>query len=105
MQRMTQRPLKQINLLDTDYADILANSSDPPFELQLVRLGWMQQKPASKPISSPAVHQKPETPEEWAALTEAWFVACEYTPNFKDFQLIVEFLWENQDSVEVEIDC
>jgi hypothetical protein len=36
---MTDSPIEQINLLDTDYADILANSSHPPFELQLVRLG------------------------------------------------------------------
>ena len=34
---MTDSPLEQINLLHTDYAEILANSSDPLFELQLVR--------------------------------------------------------------------
>ena len=38
MQKMTDWPIEQINLLDTDYADILA-SSDPSFELQLVRFG------------------------------------------------------------------
>jgi hypothetical protein len=36
---MTDSPLEPIDLLDTDYADILANSSDPSFELQLVRFG------------------------------------------------------------------
>jgi hypothetical protein len=36
---MTDSPLEQINLLDTDYANILANSSDPSFELQLVKSG------------------------------------------------------------------
>lgn len=46
------------------------------------------------------VRQKPETPEEWAILTEAWEAACGYTPNSKDFQRIVELLWENQNSVE-----
>jgi hypothetical protein len=34
---MAHTPLEPIDLLDTDYADILANSSDPLFELQLVR--------------------------------------------------------------------
>ncbi|MEG5139223.1 MULTISPECIES: hypothetical protein [unclassified Microcoleus] len=48
------------------------------------------------------MRQKPETPEQWAALTESWFVACEYKPSVEDFQLIVELLWENQDSVEVD---
>jgi hypothetical protein len=36
---MTDSLLGQIELLDTDYADILANSSKPAFELQLIKLG------------------------------------------------------------------
>ena len=68
-------------------------------------LGWMQAPPASKPISSPAVRQKPETPEQWATLTEAWFVACEYKPTVEDFRLLPELLWENQGNVEVDLDC
>ncbi|MEG3833917.1 hypothetical protein [Microcoleus sp. Z1_C3] len=48
------------------------------------------------------VRQKPETPEQWATLTEAWKVACEYEPTVEDFRLLAEFLWENQDSVEVD---
>ena len=48
------------------------------------------------------VRQKPETPEQWAALSEAWEVACEYKPTVEDFRLLAEFLWENQDSVEVD---
>jgi hypothetical protein len=39
MQKMTDSPLEQINLLDTDYADILAHSSHPSFEMQLVKSG------------------------------------------------------------------
>jgi hypothetical protein len=35
---MTDSPLEQINLLDTDYADILASSHHPSFKLQLVKL-------------------------------------------------------------------
>jgi len=48
---------------------------------------------------------KPKTPEQWATLTEAWEAACEYKPSVEDFRLLAEFLWENQKSVEVEIDC
>ena len=67
--------------------------------------GLTHQKPASKPISSLClVRQKPKTPEQWAILTEAWEVACEYKPTVEDFRLLAEFLWENQDSVEVDID-
>ena len=48
------------------------------------------------------VRQKPETPEQLATLTEAWEVACEYKPTVEGFRLLAEFLWENQDSVEVD---
>jgi hypothetical protein len=102
---MTDSPLEQIDLLDTDYADILAHSSDPSFELQLVRFGVDAASARIKTNFLTLVRQKPETPEQWATLTEAWFVACEYKPTVEDFRLLAEFLWENQDSVEVEIDC
>jgi len=97
---MTDSPLEQINLLDTDYADILAHSSDPSFELQLVRFGVDAAEARIKTNFITLVRQKPETPEEWAILTEAWEAACGYTPNSKDFQLIVELLWENRDRLE-----
>ena len=97
--------LEQINLLDTDYADILASSSDPSFELPLVKSGINPSEARIKTNFLTLVRQKPETHEQWATLTEAWFVACEYKPSVKDFRLLAEFLWENQDSVEVDLDC
>ena len=36
---MTDSPIEPLDLLGTDYADILANSSHPSFKLQLVRFG------------------------------------------------------------------
>ena len=50
------------------------------------------------------MRHKPETPEQLATLTEAWEVACEYKPTVEHFRLLAEFLWENQESVEVDID-
>ncbi|MEG4407215.1 hypothetical protein [Microcoleus sp. MON2_D5] len=95
---MTDSPLEQINLLDTDYADILANSSHPAFEMQLVRFGVDTAEARIKTNFLTLVRQKPETPEEWEALTAAWEEACGYTPNTQDFQLIVELLWESRES-------
>ena len=92
-------------MLNTDYADILANSSDPSFELQLVMFGVNAASARIKTNFLTLARQKPETPEQWATLTEAWFVAYEYKPTVEDFRLLAEFLWENQESVEVEIDC
>jgi len=51
------------------------------------------------------VRQKPNTSEQWAAFTEAWEAGCEYKPTVEDFRLLAEFLWENQDSVEVDLEC
>ncbi|MEG4243004.1 hypothetical protein QUA51_09885 [Microcoleus sp. Pol10_D6] len=102
---MTDPLIEQINLLDTDYADILAHSSHPPFELQLVRSGIEPSEARIKTNFLTRVRQKPKTPEQWAALTEAWEVACEYKPTDEDFRLLAEFLWENQESVEVDLDC
>ena len=48
------------------------------------------------------MRQKPKTPEQWAILTEAWEVACEYKPTVEDLRLLAEFLWENQGSVKVD---
>jgi len=102
---MTDSPLEPLDLLDTDYANILANSSDPSFELQLVKSGINPSEARIKTNFLTLVRQKPETPEQWATLTEAWEVACEYKPTLEDFRLLAEFLWENQESVEVDIDC
>ena len=41
---MTDSPIEPLDLLDTDYADILAHSSEPSFELQLV---WFKVDAAS----------------------------------------------------------
>ena len=74
---MTDSPLEPLDLLDTDYADILANSSHPAFELQLVRSGINPSEARIKTNFLTRVRQKPKTPEQWATLIEAWEVACQ----------------------------
>jgi len=46
---MADTSLEPLDLLDTDYADILAHSSDPSFELQLV---WFKVDAASTRIKT-----------------------------------------------------
>jgi hypothetical protein len=77
--QMTDSPIEPLDLLDTDYADMLANSSDPSFELQLVRFGVGAASARIKTNFFTLVRQKPETPEEWEALTQAWEEACGYS--------------------------
>lgn len=93
---------EQLDLLDTDYADILASSIYPALELQLLRLGIDLAEARTTSNFLAALRQKPETSEQGATLTEAWFVACEYKPTVEDLRLLAEFLWENQGSVEVD---
>jgi hypothetical protein len=97
---MTDSPLEQINLLDTDYADILAHSSHPSFEIQLPRLGIDTAEARIKTNFITLVRQKPNTPERWAALTKAWEAGYGFEPELEDFQLIVELLWNHQRRVE-----
>ena len=93
---MTNSPVEQIDLLDTDYTDIVANSSNPSFEMQLVRLGIdaAQARTATNFIA--LMRQKPETPEQWAVLTEAWEEACGFDPELEHLQLLVQLLWKHQ---------
>ncbi|MEG4494879.1 hypothetical protein [Microcoleus sp. D3_18_C4] len=93
---MTDSPLEQINLLDTDYADILANSSHPAFEMQLVRFGIDAAEARTATNFIALMRQKPDTPEQWAALTEAWEAGCGFDPELEHLQLLVQLLWHNQ---------
>lgn len=97
---MTDSTIEQIDLLDTNYADILASSNYPALELQLLGLGI---DPASARTASnflALVRQKPETPEQWAALIKAWEAGCGFDPEPEDFPQILELLWNHQRKVE-----
>jgi hypothetical protein len=93
---MTDSPLEQINLLDTDYADILANSSHPAFEMQLIRFGVDTAEARTATNFITLMRQKPDTPEGWAALTEAWEEACGFESELEHLQLLVQLLWNHQ---------
>jgi hypothetical protein len=60
----------------------------------------IRQKRAPQAISSPAVRQKPEIREQWAALTKAWEAGYGFEPELEDFQQIIELLWNHQRRVE-----
>jgi hypothetical protein len=68
MQRMTDSPLEPLDLLDTDYADILANSSDPSFELQLV---WFKVDAASARMKTNFITSR--APKTWDSRTRGYF--------------------------------
>lgn len=100
---MTDSPIEQLDLLDTDYADILTSSSYPALELQLVRLGINPAQARTTTNFLTLVRQRSDTPASWAALAEAWEAGCGFEPNLEHLQLILELLW-NHHQTRVEND-
>lgn len=92
---MTNLPIEPLDLLDTDYANILAHSSDPSFELQLVRLGINPAEARTTTNFLTLVRQRSDTPASWEALAEAWEAGCGFEPNLEHLQLILELLWSH----------
>ncbi|HEY9811304.1 MAG TPA: hypothetical protein V6D13_18420 [Halomicronema sp.] len=92
--------LERIDVLDTDYADIMANSADVNFELQLVKFGMDIAEARTKTNFISLMKHKPNTKEEWEKLAEAWEEACGYKPTAYHFSLIEKLLWTNSEVVE-----
>ena len=92
---MTNLPIEPLDLLDTDYAEILAHSSAPSFEVQLVRLGINPAEARTTTNFLTLVRQRSDTPASWAALAEAWEAGCGFEPNLEHLQLILELLWNH----------
>ena len=65
-------------------------------ELQLLRLGIDPAGARTKSNFLALVRQKPETLEQWAALTKAWEASYGFEPELEDFQQIIELLWNHQ---------
>ncbi|MEG5043497.1 hypothetical protein [Microcoleus sp. B4-C1] len=92
---MTDPSLEQIDLLDTDYADILAHSSHRAFEMQLIKLGIDATEARTTTNFLTLVRQRSDTPASWEALAEAWEAGCGFEPNLEHLQLILELLWNH----------
>jgi hypothetical protein len=92
---MTEPSIENLNLVDTDYADIIANSINPSFELNLVNLGLNPTEARTKTRFITLMKRKPETPEQWEELMNAWEEACGYRPSDEHFSLISQMLWKD----------
>ncbi|CAD5988523.1 hypothetical protein PCC9214_05401 (plasmid) [Planktothrix tepida] len=90
---MDNPPLEQLNLLDTEYIDILTNSANPNFELELVKKGLDPTEARIKTLFITLAQRKPETPEQWQTFLDAWEQACGYRPTPEHLQLIENLFW------------
>jgi hypothetical protein len=92
---MTDSPIEPLDLLDTDYTDILANSNLPSLEMQLIKLGIDATEARTTTNFLTLVRQRSDTPASWEALAEAWEAGCGFEPNLEHLQLILELLWNH----------
>jgi hypothetical protein len=86
--------IEKIDLLDTEYAEILANSANPGVEIRLIQMGVDPSTARRKTQFLTLVQRKPTTPQEWQKLVTAWEEAYGYSPTEKNFALVSRLIWE-----------
>ncbi|MFW6358038.1 MAG: hypothetical protein ACOC0N_02300 [Chroococcales cyanobacterium] len=96
---MIQPHIEKINLLDTEYVDILMNSSSPGFEIRLIQLGVEPDEARLKTDFLTMLQHKPKTPSEWEKLLETWEKAYGYRPNTEHISRISKLIWEDTDDI------
>ena len=91
--------IEPLNIFDTEYAEIVYNSNNPNFELQLVKQGIDKVEARTKTKFITLLQKKPETFDELEQLVNAWEEACGYRPNSQHLEAIALLLWaeENED--------
>ena len=93
---MTRPLIESIDLLDTEYADILVNSSNPGVEIRLIQIGIDPAKARCKTDFLTLVQNKPQTPSQWQKLLNAWEEAYDYRPNEEHIEIISELVWDKE---------
>ena len=91
-------PIEPLNIFDTDYADIVYNSDNPNFELQLVKQGIDLKEARTKTKFITLLQKKPETFDELEELVNAWEAACGYRPNSQQLEAIANLLWSEEEN-------
>lgn len=94
MVNSSNSPYQHFNILDTEYADIIANSSDPQFELSLVNLGVDIKEARTKVRLLTLLKKQPQNSEEWEALLNAWEDACGDRPSNEILAIVSKLMWE-----------
>lgn len=91
-------PIEPLNIFDTDYADLVFNSDNPSFELQLVKQGIDKAEARTKTKFITLLQKKPETFDELEELVNAWEEACGYKPNSQQLEAIAPLLWSSEEN-------
>lgn len=82
---MTNPPIHDLNLTDTEYAAMLTKGYDPILEEQLIALGENPTQARKISVFMGQLKKNPrETPENWEELLNCWEDTCGYRPNFSE---------------------
>lgn len=90
-------PIEPLNVFDSDIADIVFNSDNPDFELQLVKLGIDKAEARAKTKLITLLKKKPANFDELEELVNAWEDACGYQPNSRDLEAVDTLLWSEEE--------
>lgn len=86
-------PIEKLNLLDTQYIDIIENSINPWYELEAIKKGLDPEEARVKTHFITLMSHKPETDEEWETLLNAWEEACGYRPDREKMDDFSKAFW------------
>ena len=86
-------PIENLNLLDTQYIDILENSSNPWFEIEAIKKGLSPEEARVKTHFITLLSHKPQTESEWQELLDAWEAACGYRPQINALDNFSKLFW------------
>ena len=80
---MTDPPIQDLGMTDTEYATLAAKGYDPALERQLTEAGEDPDQARKLTRFIGLLQDKPpQTEEEWEELMTVWEDACGYRPNF-----------------------
>ena len=86
---------EEINLLDTEYADIIANSPHPDVEINLRQGGAEAEEARSQTQWLTVLNREPQNPEEEKRWIETWEKVTGRTLSEQEFLNLYQLLWGN----------
>lgn len=88
-------PTEDFNLLDTDYADIIANSPKPDVEIHLREWGSEPEEARVQTQWLTVLSKQPQTREEEERWIDTWEEVTGRTISTEEFLALAELLWGN----------
>ena len=99
---MTDSPIEKLNMLNTEYAQMLANSSGNDLDIQFMRLGINPTQARNQLRFLALMKRQPETIEATQELIDAWEAVWGCKPTKEDIQFIPRLMWPCREPTEFD---